>query len=119
MKRILVVDDDPDFRRMIARTLEKHGMIAVAAGTTTETRAAVTLEEIDAVLLDIVLGKENGWEILRQLRGLSDVPILLMTGAEVDAGMRLDAEKLGAQGVLQKPLEAVRLIKEIEKIFQR
>jgi DNA-binding response OmpR family regulator len=110
MPRILVVDDEEKVRRMIVRTLERHGLEALPAGSTKEACAALASPGIDAVILDIVLGLENGWETLRQLRESSAVPIILMSGASVDDEVRLDAEKLGAQGVLQKPFGADQLM---------
>src|SRR5437762_2634191 len=95
-KRILVVDDDSDFSRMITRLLSSRGYDSLCAHTTEMARAACQDAPFDAVLLDLVLGRESGWETLRALKSLSRAPILLMTGGAVDGEMRLDAEVLGA-----------------------
>jgi two-component system response regulator ResD len=110
MKRVLVIDDNANFARMLVRTLEKNGINALTADCTKAASLALSLMPVDAVILDIVLGRENGWDTLQQLRKLSDTPILLVTGAGVDDAMKLDAEKLGAQGVLQKPFESKELM---------
>jgi len=118
MKCILVVDDSADFRRMLKRTLEQHGMEAIPVDTTEMARTVLAVKPIDAVMVDIVLGAENGWETLRLLREISDVPILLMSGIDVDDDVRIDAEKLGAQGVLKKPFETSELLNTLSQILK-
>lgn len=108
MKRILVVDDNEAFRGMLERTLKNNGLEALGASDTRQALAAASAA--DAVLLDIVLGLENGWETLRRLREVTQAPIVLMSGVGVDEDMRLDAKKLGAQDVLQKPFDLDRLL---------
>lgn len=76
MRRILVIDDNDSIRRMIVRCLEKQGIGALQAASTQQAQMALGQGGIDAIILDIVLGTENGWEILRHLRESSDVPVL-------------------------------------------
>jgi DNA-binding response OmpR family regulator len=118
MKCILVVDDSADFSRMLKRTLEQHSMEAIAVDTTDMARTVLAAKPVDAVMIDIVLGTENGWETLRLLREISDVPILLMSGIDVDDDVRIDAQKLGAQGVLKKPFETAELLNSLSLILK-
>ena len=117
MKRILVVDDDTDFLHMAARTLEKRGFSAIPVAGTQAALAALEQGRVDAVLLDVVLGRENGWETLRRLHESNPAPILLMSGA-VDDDMRIDAQKLGALGVIQKPFEWDSVIEKLSQVLR-
>ncbi|MBI5595419.1 MAG: response regulator [Elusimicrobia bacterium] len=109
MKRLLVVDDDPDIRRLVARQLKGQPYAVRAAADIGEARAALEAGPVDAVLLDVVLGAENGWELLRQIREGSSIPVLMMTGATVDEDTRIDARAMGALDVIAKPFDGDRL----------
>ena len=116
MKVILVVDDDADVRHMLTRLLASHGMAAEAAGSTEETLKILAAKRLDAVLLDVTLGLENGWETLRHIRETSAVPVGMMSGSAMDEDARKDAVAMGAQGVLQKPFEPQALLDSLAGI---
>lgn len=118
MRRILVIDDNDSIRRMIVRCLEKQGIGALQAASTQQAQMALGQGGIDAIILDIVLGTENGWEILRHLRESSDVPVLMISGAQVDDETRLDAKHLGAQGVLPKPFTCSQLMESLSGLLK-
>lgn len=103
MKLILVVDDDDNLRRMVARLLESLGYKGITASDTAQALEALREESVDAVLLDVVLGAENGWEALRRIRDAGRVPVVMMSGATMDEDAQRDAAAMEAQGVLQKP----------------
>lgn len=115
---VLVIDDNAQFSGMLARALTQGGYAPSTARTTGEALARLEAGGIDAVLLDIVLGDENGWETLRRLRELSAVPVLLMTGADVNEETVRDARALGAQGVLAKPFELPELFEGLERVLR-
>ncbi|TBR18293.1 response regulator [bacterium] len=117
MPMILVVDDDPDVRRMVTRLLVLHDFGAVAAETTEEAVRALASGRIDAVLLDVVLGQENGWETVRRIRETSAVPVVMMSGATMDGDSHKDADVIGAQGVLQKPFESHELFDCLARVL--
>jgi DNA-binding response OmpR family regulator len=118
MNRILIVDDDERLCRMLRRTLEQNGLESISVTTSEAALARVALTKIDAVLLDLVLGTENGWETLRRLRESSDVPVILLTGIEVDSAVRTDAAALGAQDVFQKPFKSEDLVSRLAEILR-
>lgn len=117
MKLILVVDDDESLRRMVSRLLESLGYAALTAADTARALEALRSEPVDAVLLDVVLGAENGWEALRRMRDAGRVPVVMMSGATMDEEVRRDASALGAQAVLQKPFEAHELLACLTSLF--
>lgn len=110
MKLILVVDDDEALRRMLTRQLAAEGLESVVAETTEEALKTLAGGRVDAVLLDVVLGQENGWESLRRIRELGAVPVAMMSGATMDGDSLRDARTIGAQAVLQKPFERHELL---------
>jgi DNA-binding response OmpR family regulator len=115
MKRVLVVDDRPEFLRMIERVLETHGHKPLLAADTKQ--AIEGVDEADLILLDVVLGLENGWDTLRKLRERTAAPIVVMSGADVDDEMRRDALALGAQDVLQKPFDVDSLLSCLARLL--
>lgn len=117
MKLILVVDDDHDLRRMVSRLLDTHGIGSVAAADTSEALASLGSGRVDAVLLDVVLGAENGWETLRRIREGRAVPVVMMSGATVDEDTRKDALAMGAQAILAKPFESYELLNCLARLI--
>ncbi len=112
---ILIADDEPKFTRALSRLLKRHGFVTREALSIQAVKSIVNFDELDFVLLDLHLGKSNGWEILRALREASRIPVIMMTGGRLDSEMRTDAEVLGAQDFLQKPFEIKILIEAIGK----
>ena len=117
MKLILVVDDDENLRRMVSRLLESLGYAAVTAPDTASALEALRSRPVDAVLLDVVLGAENGWEALRRVRGAGRVPVVMMSGATMDEDAQRDAAAMEAQGVLQKPFTSGDLADCLDGLF--
>lgn len=113
----MVVDDDHDLRRMVARLLAIHGISSVAAADTQEALAALASGRVDAVLLDVVLGAENGWETLRRIREAGAVPVVMMSGATMDEDTRKDALTMGAQAILAKPFESYELLNCLSRLI--
>ena len=75
MTKILVVDDDPEVTRLLETYLSGEGFAVRVVADGAGAVAATALEEPDLVLLDIVLGEEDGRDVLRELRLVSDVPV--------------------------------------------
>jgi len=83
MTKILVVDDDSEMTKLLDTFLTGEGHeVLVAADGGTAVRATSSMEP-DLVLLDIVLGTEDGRDVLRELRLISDVPVIFLTGRDL------------------------------------
>ncbi|MDC1223832.1 response regulator, partial [Ascidiaceihabitans sp.] len=82
--RILVVDDDPDMRQMMTQFLRQNGSIALPAANEMEVRSHIDAGRVDLVLLDVMLGDENGLEICKRLRREQDVPIIMVSALSAD-----------------------------------
>ena len=117
MKLILVIDDDDNLRRMTTRLLDSLGYSSVAAANSRDALKALSSGRIDAILLDVVLGDENGWEALRSIRQAGQVPVVMMSGATMDGDVHKDALAMGAQDVLQKPFETQDLLACLQGIL--
>lgn len=116
LKKLLVIDDDASLRRLLSRSLAEFGFAIEGREATQAGLDRLFLGGVDAVLLDVMLGMENGWETLRLIREKSAVPVLLMTGALVDDEVARDARLLGAQGVVKKPFELPELAARLKEL---
>ena len=106
MADILVVDDEPNIRRLLASLLEAEGYAVRTAGTGEDGLAAVAEREPDVVLLDLALPGASGLEVLAMLRTThAALPVVMMSGRATltDA---VQATKIGAFHFIEKPLSA-------------
>jgi DNA-binding response OmpR family regulator len=107
--RVLVVDDDASIRLLCRVNLELRGYAVNEAESLVEARAVLAEVEVQAVLLDLGLGAEDGLALLEELQaGGLDVPVVLLTGRDGAAAGGL------AQAVLQKPFQLEELISTID-----
>ncbi|MGC4113176.1 MAG: response regulator transcription factor [Myxococcales bacterium] len=119
MESILVVEDDPAIARGLRQNLAFEGYsVEVCGDGELGLRFAVD-ERPDLVLLDVMLPRMNGFEVLRELRRLQiDVPVILLTakGEEVDKVRGLD---LGADDYVVKPFGLAELLARIRTVLRR
>ena len=115
---VLLVEDDTRLAALTAEYLEGHGV-----GVTHVTDGKRGLDEalrtrFDAVLLDLMLPGKDGLEVCRELRGRSDVPILVLTARGEEADRVLGLE-LGADDYLAKPFSPRELLARIRAVTRR
>ena len=96
-QRILLVDDEPELRRMVASLLTGAGYEVAEAADCAQARAAMAAQRPDAVLLDVMLPDGDGFSLLPELRRFGDVPVLYLSARDEDAA-RLQGLGLGADG---------------------
>ena len=82
--KILVVDDDSELSQMMAQFLARNGFMVYTAATGAEINQHISRGRIDLILLDVMLGEENGIELCRQLRAEQDVPIIFVSALAAD-----------------------------------
>ena len=116
--RILVVDDDPATRRMLVNYVGDHGMHAMSACGRQELVHLLAVREPSLVILDRQLGEENGLDLLRAIRSLSDVP-LIITGHRADEIDRVVGLELGADDYITKPFGLRELLARIRAVRRR
>ena len=118
MATILLVEDDADVITLLQRFLSGEGYQVETASDGASTLAAVAANAPDLVLLDIVLGEEDGRDILREMRYISDVPTIFLTGRGLESE-RIAGLKLGADDYIVKPFSLGELSARIESVLRR
>ncbi len=117
--RILVVDDEPDVARILARLTQSFGHEAVIAGSADVALERFAEAPFDVVLTDLRMGRQDGLALLRRLHELApNVPVILITGqATVDSAM--EAIRTGAYDYLTKPVERMALGELLGRAIER
>ena len=118
MSRILLVEDDAEMAGMLRAHLVAEGYDVDVASSTTGAIDAATSAEPDIVLLDIVLGREDGREVFRELRLMSDVPTIFLTGRGLETD-RIAGLKMGADDYIVKPFSLGEVSARIETVLRR
>ncbi|HXX20733.1 MAG TPA: response regulator transcription factor [Candidatus Acidoferrum sp.] len=116
--KILVVDDEPQIRRVLRTTLTSQGYAVIEAKTGDEALELFRDERPDLVLLDMNMPGRSGIETCRELRSSSDVPVIMLTvrNTERDKVHALDA---GADDYVVKPFGAEELMARIRAALRR
>jgi len=118
-KKILVVDDEPTFVRLVSKTLAHKGYEVLTAGDGQEALRLMFAHQPDLVLLDMVMPKMDGWQTCSRIREMSDIPIVILTGkqkSEADIVRGLD---YGADDYLIKPVGSRELVARVRAILRR
>src|SRR5258708_10627274 len=115
----IVVEDDITMRHLVMNYLEEHDIRAVAASRRDEAPALVARGEPDLVILDLRLGQEDGLDLLREIRGHSDIPIIITTGHRRDEIDRVVGLELGADDYITKPFGLRELLARIRAVLRR
>jgi DNA-binding response OmpR family regulator len=116
---ILIVDDDTELRRMLVSYLEGQSMRVLSAGGRNEMLRHFSAREPNVVLLDLRLDKEDGLDVLREIRSRSDVPVIIMTGHRRDEIDRVVGLELGADDYVTKPFELRELLARVRAVLRR
>jgi len=114
----LLVEDDARLAALTREYLEGHGVAVVVVGDGRRGLAEALGGRYDVVLLDLMLPEKDGLEVCRELRGRSDVPVIVLTarGEEADRVMGLE---LGADDYLAKPYSPRELLARIRAVTRR
>jgi two-component system, OmpR family, response regulator len=118
LPRILLVDDNPAMRQMVAAFLEDHSMRVISAAGWREMSRLLT-EEPALVMLDLDLSDEDGLDVLRDLRARSDLPVIITTGDRRDEIDRVVGLELGADDYMTKPFGLRELLARIRAVLRR
>jgi len=116
--KILLVEDDRRLAEMVSDYLGEAGFSVSVAGDGRTGLARLAAEAYDALVLDLMLPDLDGLEVCRQLRAVSDVPVLMLT-ARGDAMDRVVGLEIGADDYLPKPFEPRELLARLRAILRR
>jgi two-component system, OmpR family, response regulator len=118
-QRILVVDDDPEIRKLLARYIEGQGFRVQLAASCRELRDKLATHRIDLIVLDVMLPDGSGLDMCRDLRAdRSNVPIILLTALKEDVD-RIIGLEIGADDYLGKPFNPRELIARVRAVLRR
>ena len=121
-KAILLVDDDPDLRNLITRWLEREGYRVRSSANGHAALEVLAADPLpDLVLLDILLPKTNGLNVLRRLRAeerTRDLPVVMMTGLASEKDVQRGG-LLGADDYIVKPLAERDLVERVRKALRK
>lgn len=118
VKHILVVDDEPGVRDLLRDCLEIEGFSVSEAASGGEMNARLAQGMVDLITLDLNLGGENGFDLVREIRATQNVPIVMITG-KGDTIDRVIGLELGADDYIAKPFQLREVVARIRAILRR
>jgi two-component system, OmpR family, phosphate regulon response regulator OmpR len=117
-QHILVVDDDTRLRDLLSRFLAEHGYRVTSASRTQEADHYQSVLQFDAMVLDVMMPSENGFDYAKRLRAHSALPILMLT-ARAQIEDRIVGLEIGVDDYLSKPFEPRELVLRLANILKR
>jgi DNA-binding response OmpR family regulator len=117
-ERILLVDDEPDLRRMVRQYLEAEGFAVAEATDGAEALDRFRDSSPDLILLDVSMPAPDGFEVLQTVRRTSDVPVIMLTARseEID---RVVGLTIGADDYVTKPFSPRELVARVRAVLRR
>ena len=117
MNKILIVDDEEAISNLLRMNLVKAGYQCETASDGEEAADAIAERSFDLILLDIMLPKLNGYEVLEYARSV-DIPVIFLT-AMGETEQKVKGLKLGAEDYISKPFEIAELLARVETVLRR
>ena len=116
--KILAVDDEQRMVRFIQLNLEQDGFEVVTAYNGKEALEQVRTQLPDLILLDIMMPDINGFEVLKKIREVNNVPVIMLT-AKGEEDDRIQGLELGADDYITKPFSPRELVSRIRAVLRR
>ena len=117
-KKILIVEDEANIRELLRLYLEREGYNVLEAENGVEGIKKWKSDKPDMLLLDVMMPVMDGWEVCREIRAESDVPIIMLT-AKGETADRVSGLEMGADDYIVKPLEMPEVIARVRAVFRR
>ena len=117
-RKIMIVDDDTNICELLRLYIEKEGYSTVIANDGEQAVELFNREQPNLILLDIMLPKMDGWQVCREIRKTSDVPIIMLT-AKGEVFDKILGLELGADEYVVKPFEAKEVVARIRAVLRR
>jgi DNA-binding NtrC family response regulator len=115
-EHILVVDDEASIRQLLQSYFKKHGYQVSVASSASETTKIADEEPLNLVVLDVLLGDQDGLEVLQNLKQAHpSLPVIIMTGIGFDEELLQEAISKGASGYISKTLPLDQLLMEVHR----
>lgn len=116
--KIIVIDDDPAVTDLMSVLLKTHGFEVRATNNSIEGLNLIREEEFDLVILDLMMPEMDGWEVCKEVRTFSQVPIIVLSALN-DPSMVASVLDAGADDYLTKPTPSRVLVAHINRITRR
>tara|TARA_B000000557_G_scaffold106414_1_gene86150 strand:- start:1138 stop:1878 length:741 start_codon:yes stop_codon:yes gene_type:complete len=116
--KILIVEDDLDMQEMMISFMQKNGFMVIAANNSDELTKKLKSQRVDLILLDVMLGNENGISICREIRETNNIPIIIISALSDDQN-RLSGFEVGADDYIVKPFNPQILLAKVKAILKR
>ncbi len=116
--RVLVVEDEPDLQRVVAASLREDGYAVDTASDGEEGLFKAQAWEYDAVVLDVMLPKLDGWSVLEGIRASKRTPVLMLTARDTVTD-RVRGLNIGADDYLVKPFALTELLARLRALIRR
>ena len=115
---ILVVDDDDRIRELVKEYLKENGFIVSSGNSAEEAKIKLSYFKFDLIVLDVMMPGQNGFDLTKEIRKNSNVPIVLLT-AKGEVENRIQGLEIGADDYLGKPFEPKELLLRIKNIIKK
>ena len=121
MRRILIVDDDPESRDLLSEVLRENGFVQVeAVSDALAAREALTRDgDCPVIIADLHMPKESGLDLLQNLRKQNAKNEFILMSSFISAGERKSANDLGACALLEKPFRISELLQLVSRVAER
>ncbi|HWD20427.1 MAG TPA: response regulator transcription factor [Verrucomicrobiae bacterium] len=116
--RILIIEDEPDLQRSLAQALREEGYAVDAASDGESGLFNAETIDYDAIVLDIMLPKLDGWEVLRRLRTKKKTPVLMLTARDAMPD-RVKGLDTGADDYVIKPFDLPEIFARLRALIRR
>lgn len=118
MTKLLIVDDDANIRELVLLFLKKEGFELYEASDGMKALELMEKVKIDIAIIDIMMPNMDGWELCREIREFSDMPILMLT-AKGETSQKVKGFELGADDYLVKPFDPAELTARVKAVLKR
>jgi len=118
MEKILIVDDDKNICELLRLYIEKEGFEACLAYNGKDALAKLAAEKPDLMVLDVMMPELDGWQVCREVRKVSDIPIIMLTAKSETFDKVLGLE-LGADDYVTKPFDSKEIVARIKAVLRR
>ena len=115
---ILVVDDDDRIRELVKEYLNENGFIVSTGNSAEEAKTRLRYFKFDIIILDVMMPGQNGFELTKEIKQNSDIPIILLT-AKGEVENRIEGLELGADDYLVKPFKHKELLLRVKNIIKK
>jgi two-component system KDP operon response regulator KdpE len=118
-KKILVIDDDPAFVRLVEQVLTQGGYEVFTAASGKEGLRLLFTHQPDIVLLDVVMPEMDGWQTCSRIRDITDIPVIMLTAQKNTEEDIVRGLECGADNYLIKPVGRRELVGRVQAVIRR